>query len=52
MSLIHGYEPGKAIKLSAQSHLVKFYEGFGFKTVSGEYLDDDIPHQDMEYTEA
>ncbi|MFV8870013.1 GNAT family N-acetyltransferase [Serratia fonticola] len=52
MSLTHGYEPGKAIKLSAQSHLVKFYEGFGFKTVSGEYLDDDIPHKDMEYTEA
>ncbi|OIX94485.1 hypothetical protein BFS14_17125 [Serratia fonticola] len=52
MSLIHNDEPGKAIKLSAQSHLVKFYEGFGFKTVSGEYLDDGIPHKDMEYREA
>ncbi|MEB7883776.1 GNAT family N-acetyltransferase [Serratia fonticola] len=52
MSLIHGDAPGKAIKLSAQSHLVKFYEGFGFKTVSGEYLDDGIPHKDMEYKDA
>ena len=51
MSLIHGDEPGKAIKLSAQTHLVKFYEGFGFKTVSGEYLDDGIPHKDMVYTD-
>lgn len=52
MSLIHDNEPGKAIKLSAQSHLVKFYVGFGFKTVSGEYLDDGIPHQDMLYANA
>ncbi len=52
MSLIHDNEPDKAIKLSAQSHLVRFYVGFGFKTVSDEYLDDGIPHQDMVYADA
>lgn len=49
MSSINHHEPCKAIKLSAQSHLVKFYEGIGFKAVSGVYLEDDIPHVDMDY---
>lgn len=48
MSFIRDHKKDKAIKLSAQSHLVRFYEGFGFNTVSGEYLDDGIPHRDME----
>lgn len=37
-----------AIVLSAQSHLRRFYETFGFVVVSEEYLEDDIPHIDME----
>lgn len=37
-----------AIVLSAQSHLRRFYETFGFVAVSEEYLEDDIPHIDME----
>lgn len=49
MSFIHDNVQDKKIKLSAQSHLIRFYEGFGFKTVSDEYLDDGIPHRDMEY---
>lgn len=49
MSLIHHHEPEKDIKLSAQSHLVRFYEGFCFKSVSDVYLEDDIPHVDMDY---
>ncbi len=39
---------GHPIALSAQSHLRRFYETFGFVAVSEEYLEDDIPHIDME----
>ena len=42
-------QPNKPlIKLSAQAHLTKFYAAFGFSCVSAEYLEDDIPHIDME----
>ncbi len=40
--------PGIAIKCSAQCYLKKFYEGFGFKTVSDVYEEDGIPHISME----
>jgi ElaA protein len=40
--------PGHPIALSAQSHLQGFYASFGFLPVSGEYLEDDIPHVDMQ----
>ena len=36
-----------AIKLSAQSYLIKFYNNLGFKEVGEEYLEDDIPHIKM-----
>lgn len=39
----------KEIKISAQSYLINFYKSFGFKEVSKEYLEDDIPHIDMLY---
>jgi ElaA protein len=32
------------VKISAQCYLIRFYEGFGFKKVGEEYLEDDIPH--------
>ena len=35
------------IKISAQYHLEKFYNGLGFQTVSEVYLEDDIPHVAM-----
>lgn len=36
------------VRISAQSYLQKFYEGFGFKrTEKAEYLEDDIPHVEM-----
>ncbi|WP_270089789.1 GNAT family N-acetyltransferase [Sphingobacterium sp. SYP-B4668] len=35
------------IRISAQSYLQQFYEGFGFMKVSEEYLEDDIPHIEM-----
>ena len=34
-------------RISAQSHLVPFYEKFGFVSTNKEYLEDDIPHTEM-----
>lgn len=34
--------------LQAQEHLTKFYASFGFKEKSESYLEDGIPHVDME----
>ena len=38
---------GQAIKIGAQSYLLKFYEGFGFRSTGEEYLEDGIPHTKM-----
>lgn len=38
----------KHIKLSAQQYLIKFYESLGFHIISEGYLEDGIPHIDME----
>ena len=35
------------IRISAQAYLLKFYEEAGFKAISEEYLEDDIPHVEM-----
>ncbi|MGL5347978.1 MAG: GNAT family N-acetyltransferase [Peptostreptococcaceae bacterium] len=37
------------IKIQAQAYLVDFYGSLGFKAVSKEYLEDNIPHIDMIY---
>lgn len=37
----------KSIRLSAQTHLVHFYEKHGFKSTGKEYLEDGIPHTEM-----
>ncbi|MCX6310779.1 MAG: GNAT family N-acetyltransferase [Bacteroidetes bacterium] len=38
------------VKISAQSYLQKYYEGYGFlRTEKKEYLEDDIPHLEMIY---
>lgn len=42
------YWPQHKIFLSAQAHLQAFYGRFGFHAVSDTYLEDDIPHIDME----
>lgn len=34
----------QAIKLSAQTYLINFYESLGFKTTGATYLEDNIPH--------
>ncbi len=39
--------PENPIALSAQAHLCRFYESFGFVKTSEEYLEDGIPHIDM-----
>lgn len=38
----------KTILLSAQTHAIGFYSHAGFKVVSDEYLDANIPHVDMQ----
>lgn len=39
--------PGMGITISAQAYLEKFYQGLGFKTLTGPYLEDNIPHIKM-----
>ncbi|MGK7389090.1 MAG: GNAT family N-acetyltransferase [Candidatus Cyclobacteriaceae bacterium M2_1C_046] len=39
----------KVIKLQAQTYLLDFYKSLGFVPVSEVYLEDNIPHVDMEY---
>ncbi len=39
--------PGQLVFLSAQEHLLDFYKGFGFISISDVYLEDGIPHIDM-----
>jgi ElaA protein len=44
---IYGKVP---VRISAQSYLQKYYEGYGFvRSEKAEYLEDDIPHLDMIY---
>lgn len=38
----------KSIYLQAQEHLANFYASFGFEKTSDVYLEDGIPHIDME----
>jgi ElaA protein len=39
--------PGRAIRISAQAHLQRFYSALGFSAVGGEYLEDGIAHIEM-----
>ncbi len=39
--------PNKAIEISAQSYLLKFYTELGFNAFGEEYLEDGIPHRRM-----
>lgn len=40
------------IRISAQEHLIPFYEKFGFTSVGEGYLEDNIPHREMLYSTA
>ncbi|WP_224250113.1 GNAT family N-acetyltransferase [Hyalangium gracile] len=39
--------PGAPVRIGAQHYLRRFYEGFGFRTISDVYDEDGIPHIDM-----
>lgn len=39
--------PGQGNRISAQTHLERFYEGFGYCRAGAGYLEDDIPHIEM-----
>ena len=39
--------PGQPIRIGAQARLERFYEGFGFRRASSEYIEDGIPHIEM-----
>jgi ElaA protein len=39
--------PGRAVRISAQAHLARFYGDFGFERVGPDYLEDNIPHCEM-----
>ena len=39
--------PGRGIRISAQSHLARFYGTQGFARVGDDYLEDGIPHCEM-----
>jgi ElaA protein len=39
--------PGAGIRISAQSRLERFYQGFGFVVVGAHYLEDGIEHTEM-----
>ena len=49
LSLEHlaGRFPTSSVRISAQSHLQRFYESFGFVVASQPYLEDGIPHVEM-----
>lgn len=40
-----------SVRISAQSYLHDFYAKFGFVRVSEEYLEDDIPHMEMLFSQ-
>lgn len=40
--------PAHSVFLSAQAHLQRFYAGHGFAVISEVYLEDNIPHIDMQ----
>ncbi len=39
--------PGRAMRISAQAHLERFYNHFGFVRVGDNYIEDTIPHVEM-----
>lgn len=50
--ILKNIDHSKPIRLSAQTYIKQMYESVGFEAISDEYLEDDIPHVDMEFVEA
>jgi ElaA protein len=44
--------PGKAVRISAQQYLVRFYSRLGFRTTGEPYDEDGIPHIEMVWRPA
>lgn len=47
MNFIHELDPGVPIRISAQSHLERFYSHLGFVFTGKAYDEDGIPHMEM-----
>ncbi len=41
--------PRQSVRAQAQAHLAPFYQSLGFTRVSEEYMEDGIPHVDMQW---
>jgi ElaA protein len=44
-----GVFPGRAIRIAAQQQLEAFYASLGFRTVTAPFLEDGIPHVEMQH---
>ncbi len=47
IEIISNHFQTEKIQISAQSYLKNFYEKYGFKQTSEEYLEDGLPHMEM-----
>ena len=47
LALLEERFPGQPIKIQAQQYLEKFYQSFGFKTITESYPDAGVMHVDM-----
>jgi len=47
MNFVSETYPNQNVRLSAQTHLVKYYEKHGFDVTGKTYLEDGIPHSEM-----
>lgn len=52
LEIIRNHYDTEAVRISAQVYLGKFYEKYGFKQVSEEYLEDLLPHMEMLRSES
>ncbi|MBL1225419.1 GNAT family N-acetyltransferase [Enterococcus sp. BWR-S5] len=51
LEAVREHYPNQSVVLGAQEYATAFYEKFGFKVISDVYLEDDIPHVDMQLGE-
>ncbi len=47
LQIIKNYYHTERVRISAQVYLRKFYEKYGFRQTSDEYLEDTLPHMEM-----
>lgn len=49
--ILKSLDTDKPVRLSAQTYISELYASLGFEEISDEYLEDDIPHIDMQLKE-